>query len=328
MKGRRLVCVHRTSREVRIGTRGSQLALQQSEQVAKELKRCFPAWEISLVHIRTRGDILADASFLQIGRKGLFVKEIEEALLSGKIDLAVHSMKDLPTELSSGLCLGAITCREDPRDCLLSGEGLNLEELPPGAVIGTSSLRRQAQLRHFRADLRIKPMRGNLDTRIRKLTSEGLNAIILAAAGLRRLGMEDLITQYIPPQICLPAAGQGSLGLEVREQDEELREGVSLLHHQDSACSILAERAFLRGLGGGCRVPIGVLGEVEGDCLHLWGMISDPEGKRLIREDVTGPAMEAERLGEALAERIWPQGQDILCGEGLGGGKEEDGGKG
>jgi len=311
-----------------MGTRGSKLALRQSEQVAAELRTCFPAWEIALVRIRTRGDTFADASFLQMEGKGLFVKEIEEALLAGKIDLAVHSMKDLPTELPSGLCLGAITFRQDPRDCLLSRDGFDLEELPEGAVIGTSSLRRQAQLQHFRPDLRIQPLRGNLDTRIRKLTSEGLNAIILAAAGVHRLGMEDLITQYIPPEICLPAAGQGSLGVELRKEGQELREAISILHHEESAYSVMAERAFLRSLGGGCQIPIGALGQVEGDYLHLWGMISDPEGKRLIREDVSGPGVEAERLGEELAARIWPQAQEILQGERIEGIREEDGGKG
>lgn len=330
MRRRRPVCGHRTSRpvcgrgtgrQIRIGTRGSKLALGQTEQVVTELKRAYPEWEISLIRIRTKGDIFNDASFLQIGGKGLFVKEIEEALLSGEIDLAVHSMKDLPTELPPGLCLAAITPREDPRDCLLSREGLTLRELPSGALMGTSSLRRQAQLQYFRPDLRIKPLRGNLDTRIRKLTAEGLDAIILAAAGLHRLGMEDLITEYISPEICLPAAGQGCLGVEAREEDEEMRGALQILHHQESAFSILAERAFLRGLGGGCQIPIGALGQVEGewsacalhaDRLHLSGMICDPGGRRLIREDLTGPAQEAEKLGEELAARLRPLAQEIL----------------
>jgi len=341
MRGRRPVYGHRTGTQIRIGTRGSKLAMGQAEQVAAELKRAYRDWEISLIRIRTKGDIFTDASFLQIGGKGLFVKELEEALLSGEIDLAVHSMKDLPTELPPGLCLAAITSREDPRDCLLSREGLTLKELPSGALIGTGSLRRQAQLQHFRPDLRIHPLRGNLDTRIRKLTTEGLDAIILAAAGLHRLGVEDLITEYISPKICLPAAGQGSLGVEVREEDEEMREALQILHHPESACSILAERAFLRGLGGGCQIPIGALGQVEedrsacadaplrrhADRLHLFGMISDPEGKRLIREDLSGPALEAEKIGEKLAARIRPLAQEIIEGEGFERAREEGHGK-
>lgn len=309
--------------EIRMGSRGSPLALRQSEQVAEMLQRGHPDWQISLIRIRTRGDYFRDASFSQIGGKGLFVEEIEEALLSGRIDLAVHSMKDLPTNLPAGLCLGAITLREDPRDCLLSREGQDLEGLPPGAMIGTSSTRRQAQLRHFRHDLQVKPLRGNLETRVRKLTSEEFDAIMLAAAGLHRLGVPDLITQYLPPEICLPAAGQGALGVEVREEDEGLREAIRALNDEDAACAVLAERAFLRGLGGGCQVPIGALGQVEGPCLHLWGMISTPDGTRLVRGDLTGPLEEAEALGNELADRLWPQAKDILQGESFGKGKEE-----
>ncbi|MDH7499072.1 MAG: hydroxymethylbilane synthase [candidate division NC10 bacterium] len=318
----------RGKRPIRIGTRGSRLALGQAEQVASEWKRAYPDWEVSLVRIRTQGDLFTEASFLQMGGRGLFVKEIEEALLAGRIDLAVHSMKDLPTELPPGLCIGAITFRQDPRDCLLSREGASLEELLPGARIGTSSLRRQAQLRHFRPDLRIQPLRGNLDTRIRKLTSEGLDAIILAAAGLHRLGMADRISEYLSPEICLPAAGQGCLGVEVREEDQELREAIRILHHEESAEEVLAERAFLRGLGGGCQIPIGVLARVEGEDLHLWGMVCDPEGKRRVGEDATGSAREAERLGEELAARIRPLAQEILQGGRLEEVKREGQGKG
>lgn len=301
-------------REIRIGTRGSLLALRQSEGVAEELRKACPDVTISLVRIRTRGDCFPDAPFLEIGEKGLFVKEIEESLLRGDIDLAIHSMKDLPTELPAGLFLGAITRREDPRDCLLSREGLNLEELSLGAVVGTSSLRRQAQLKSFRPDLQIKPVRGNLDTRVRKLDTGEWDAILLAAAGLHRLNLQHLVTQYIPPEICLPAAGQGALGVELRGNDRDLREALRVLNDEESACATLAERAFLRGLGGGCQVPIGVLGEVRSGSLHLQGMICAPDGKRVIRGDLDGPLEAPERLGEELARRLWPEAKGILGG--------------
>jgi hydroxymethylbilane synthase len=303
-----------TRREIRIGTRGSLLALRQSEAVASELRKACPDLKPSLVRIRTRGDRFPEASFLEIGEKGLFVKEIEDSLLRRDIDLAVHSMKDLPTELPSGLCLGAVTSREDPRDCLLSRDGLSLEELPAAAVVGTSSLRRQAQLKSFRSDLQIKPLRGNLDTRIRKLNTGEWDAILLAAAGLHRLGLQDLITQYLPPEICLPSAGQGCLGLELRVSDQGLREILRPLNDEESASAALAERAFLRRLGGGCQVPIGVLGEVQAGILHLRGAICTPEGDRMIRGELCGPSEQAAFLGEELAERLWPDAMGILKG--------------
>jgi len=301
-------------REIRIGTRGSLLALRQSEWVSEELRRACPDLTISLVRIRTKGDRFRDAPFLELGEKGLFVKEIEESLLAGDVDLAVHSMKDLPTELPPGLCLGAITPREDPRDCLLSREGLSLEELPLGAVVGTSSLRRGAQLKNFRPDLQIKPVRGNLDTRIRKLSTGAWDAILLAAAGLHRLGLQDLVAQYISLEICLPAAGQGALGLELKEGNRDLRTAIQVLNDEESASATLAERAFLRRLGGGCQVPIGVLGAVRSGKLHLQGMICTPDGKRVIRGDLDGPLEAAEGLGEGLADRLWPEARDILAG--------------
>jgi hydroxymethylbilane synthase len=301
-------------REIRIGTRGSLLALRQSEWVAEELRRACPDLTISLVRIRTKGDRFRDAPFLEIGEKGLFVKEIEESLLAGDVDLAVHSMKDLPTELPPGLCLGAITPREDPRDCLLSREGLSLEELPLGAVVGTSSLRRGAQLKNFRPDLQIKPVRGNLDTRIHKLSTGAWDAILLAAAGLHRLGLQDLVAQYVSLEICLPAAGQGALGVELREGNRDLRRAIQVLNDEESASATLAERAFLRRLGGGCQVPIGVLGAVRSGKLHLQGMICTPDGKRVLRGDLDGPLEAAEGLGERLADRLWPEAKDILAG--------------
>jgi hydroxymethylbilane synthase len=301
-------------REIRIGTRGSLLALRQSEWVAEELRRACPDLTISLVRIRTKGDRFRDAPFLEIGEKGLFVKEIEESLLAGDVDLAVHSMKDLPTELPPGLCLGAITPREDPRDCLLSREGLSLEELPLGAVVGTSSLRRGAQLKNFRPDLQIKPVRGNLDTRIHKLSTGAWDAILLAAAGLHRLGLQDLVAQYVSLEICLPAAGQGALGVELREGNRDLRRAIQVLNDEESASATLAERAFLRRLGGGCQVPIGVLGAVRAGKLHLQGMICTPDGKRVLRGDLDGPLEAAEGLGERLADRLWPEAKDILAG--------------
>lgn len=290
------------------------MALRQSEWVAEELRRACPDLTISLVRIRTKGDRFRDAPFLEIGEKGLFVKEIEESLLAGDVDLAVHSMKDLPTELPPGLCLGAITPREDPRDCLLSREGLSLEELPLGAVVGTSSLRRGAQLKNFRPDLQIKPVRGNLDTRIHKLSTGAWDAILLAAAGLHRLGLQDLVAQYVSLEICLPAAGQGALGVELREGNRDLRRAIQVLNDEESASATLAERAFLRRLGGGCQVPIGVLGAVRSGKLHLQGMICTPDGKRVLRGDLDGPLEAAEGLGERLADRLWPEAKDILAG--------------
>jgi len=290
------------------------LALRQSEWVSEELRRACPDLTISLVRIRTKGDRFRDAPFLELGEKGLFVKEIEESLLAGDVDLAVHSMKDLPTELPPGLCLGAITPREDPRDCLLSREGLSLEELPLGAVVGTSSLRRGAQLKNFRPDLQIKPVRGNLDTRIRKLSTGAWDAILLAAAGLHRLGLQDLVAQYISLEICLPAAGQGALGLELKEGNRDLRTAIQVLNDEESASATLAERAFLRRLGGVSQVPIGVLGAVRSGKLHLQGMICTPDGKRVIRGDLDGPLEAAEGLGEGLADRLWPEARDILAG--------------
>lgn len=303
-------------REIRVGTRGSPLALRQTEWVAEELRRVLPDRQTTLIRIRTKGDIFPDGPLWQMGGKGFFVKEIEEALLAGQIDMAVHSMKDLPTDTPPGLFLGAITAREDPRDCLLSRDGLDLEDLPEGSVIGTSSLRRQAQLRDFRMDLQFRPLRGNLDTRIRKLNTEGLDAILLAAAGLHRLGVQGLITQYIPTEICLPAAGQGSLGVEVREEDEELLQAVRCLHHPESAWSVVAERSFLKGLGGGCQIPIGALGQVQDASIRLRGMVSSPQGDQIIRGEIAGPMKEGERLGGELANRLWPRAKEILKRQG------------
>jgi hydroxymethylbilane synthase len=276
------------------------------------LHRIHPRWQIFLIAIRTRGDSLTEASLAQLDRKGLFVKEIEEALGAGTIDLAVHSLKDLPTELPDGLCLAAITAREDPRDCLISRRGHPLERLPRGARIGTSSPRRQAQLRHFRPDLCILPLRGNLETRIRKLTIMDLDAIILAAAGLQRMGRTDLITQYLSPDICLPAAGQGSLGIEARKADRPLIAALVPLQHPDSVLAARAERAFLRHLGGGCQIPIAALAEVEGKWLRLRGMVADSEGENLFRDELSGPAEEAEELGRELARRLWARARPIF----------------
>src|SRR5512137_1684149 len=292
-----------------IGTRGSQLAVWQAEHVAARLVETFPGMSVQLERIRTTGDRILDVPLAQVGGKALFVKEIEEALLAGRVDLAVHSMKDVPTDLPEGLAIAAIPPREDPADVLISREGRRLADLPRGARVGTSSLRRQAQLLHHRPDLIIVGLRGNLDTRIRKLGTEGLDAIVLAAAGVKRLGLERLVTEVLAPEIILSASGQGALGIEIRvpgtdggepraasheprgecrvpgvEADEPraasrepraptIAEIVRTLDDRETHLAVRAERAMLRRLGGGCQVPIAALAGVEGDSIHLRGLI-------------------------------------------------------
>ncbi|UCC66544.1 MAG: hydroxymethylbilane synthase, partial [Deltaproteobacteria bacterium] len=246
---------------MRIGTRGSKLALQQTAWVQDRIAARYPELPLKVIRIRTTGDKITDVPLAKVGGKGLFVKEIEEALLSREIDLAVHSMKDVTTELPPGLHLGAITEREDPRDVLVSRDGRRLEELPRGSRIGTSSLRRRAQLLGVNPRWEIVPLRGNLDTRIRKLKTEGLDAVILAAAGVRRMGLEGSITEYLSLEVMLPAVAQGALGIECRKYTQ-VNELLSFLHHPESAMAVKGERAFLRRLHGGCQVPIAAYGEV------------------------------------------------------------------
>ena len=303
------------SQELRIGTRGSQLALYQANWVKEKISLAFPDFKVTLVKIRTTGDKIQDAPLAKIGGKGLFVKEIEEALIKRTIDLAVHSIKDVPTDLPENLHLSAITKREDPRDVLISKDGIQLKNLPQKARIGTSSLRRQAQLLHFRRDFEVIPLRGNLDTRLKKLKTMNLDGIILACAGVKRLGLEEKITEIISPEISLPAIGQGALGIETRIEDEEVEERIRFLNDRASAIAISAERAFLKKLGGGCQVPIAAFCQTAGSTIQIDGMVGTIDGKDLIKHHLEGPIEEAESLGTRLAEILLAQGAKQILEE-------------
>ncbi|HVO84741.1 MAG TPA: hydroxymethylbilane synthase [Syntrophobacteria bacterium] len=300
--------------QVRIGTRGSALALWQAEWVRSQLRAAHPGLTVDLVTIKTQGDKILDVPLAKVGGKGLFVKEIEEALLEGRVDVAVHSMKDMPADLLAGLHVAAVPLREDPRDVLVMGEGSGFADLPRGARVGTSSLRRAAQLLHLRADLKIETLRGNLDTRLRKLEAQGFHAVVLAAAGIKRMGLSHLITQYLEPELMLPAVGQGALGIETRTEDAPTNELVAGLAHQPTMVAVRAERAFLRRLQGGCQVPIGGYATLEGERLVLTGMVADLQGRRVIRRVLHGEARQAEEVGENLAEVVLAAGgADILA---------------
>ena len=304
-----------TSQELRIGTRGSQLALYQANWVKEKLIQVHLPLKVTLIKIKTTGDKIQDAPLAKIGGKGLFVKEIEGALMQRGIDLAVHSIKDVPAELPKGLHLSAITKREDPRDVFISKDGTLLKNLPQGAKIGTSSLRRQAQLLHFRDDFEMIPLRGNLDTRLKKLKTMNLDGIILAYAGVKRLGLEERITEIIPTEISLPAIGQGALGIETRMEDEEVEKQIRFLNDPPSAIAISSERAFLKKLGGGCQVPIAAFGQIVGSTLQIDGMVGTIDGKRLVRHRVEGSIEEAESLGIELAEILMNKGAEEILEE-------------
>jgi hydroxymethylbilane synthase len=292
----------------KIGTRGSKLALTQTNFVAQNLKKLMPETNIEICIIKTSGDIMEDISLLKMGGKGVFVKEIEDALLSGAIDLAVHSMKDVPTEVPAGLEFAAILQREDVRDILASKDNRKIEQMPMGARIGTGSLRRASQLLAMLPDVAIIPLRGNLDTRLKKIETEKLAGVIVAAAGMKRMGFADRITQFLPVEIMLPAVGQGALGLEVRTGDDELKKFLVKINHAPTYTEVTAERSFLRHLGGGCRLPIAALGKLEGDKLSLEGLVADPQGSSIIRDKVQGSVFEAEELGKRLAGIILEKG--------------------
>ena len=303
------------SHEIRIGTRGSPLALFQANWVRENLLQKNPRLEVTLTVIKTTGDKIQDAPLAKVGGKGLFVKEIEEALLEERIDLAVHSIKDVPTEFPEGLHLAAVTKREDPRDAFISKDETRLQNLRQGAKIGTSSLRRQAQLLHFRPDLEMIPLRGNLDTRLKKLDSMNLDAIVLALAGVKRLGFDQRVTEILPVEISLPAIGQGALGIEMRVSDSVTEPYVQALNDPDSAVCVLAERAFLKKLEGGCQVPIAAYGRKTGSTLRLEGMVATVDGKTLIRHHVTGSVEEQETLGMKLAEILLEMGARKILDE-------------
>jgi hydroxymethylbilane synthase len=295
-----------------LGTRGSKLAVHQSEWVQARLKELAPHVTVTLRRIQTSGDKILDVPLAKVGGKGLFVKEIEEALLSGEIDLAVHSMKDVPTELPDGLELLCVPFREDPRDALISRDGRLFKDLPRGAKIGTSSLRRQSQLLQARPDLSIGMLRGNLDTRLKKLREGQFDAIVLAAAGLRRLGWEREITEYLAPEVSLPAIGQGALGIEGRGDDAFVRSLLSRLEHAPTRTVVLAERALLHRLQGGCQVPIAAYATLNGSDVTLEGLVASVDGKEVIRDRVTGTVADPESMGIQLAERLLARGGDRI----------------
>ena len=306
-----------SKRTVRIGTRKSQLALVQTYWVKSELEKHFPDIEFEVEKMSTQGDKILDVPLAKIGDKGLFTKELEVGMLDKSTDFAVHSLKDLPTNLPEGLMLGCITKRVDPADALAINEkhkDKKLETLPPGSVIGTSSLRRLAQLRHSYPHLEFKDIRGNVNTRLAKLDAGEYDGIILAVAGLQRLDMGDRIHQIIAPEISLHAVGQGALGIECREGDEEILKLLKVLEDADSCDRALAERSFLRELEGGCQVPIGVNTQIENDSLTIKGMVASLDGKTLLKDTVSGNKQDSEQLGKDLAAKLREQGAgDILA---------------
>lgn len=300
--------------ELKIGTRQSLLALWQSNFIAGELRKEYPECEVTLKKIVTKGDRILDVPLAQIGGKGLFTKEIEEELLDGTVDLAVHSLKDMPTVLPEGLCLTVITSRANVGDAFVSNKYNSFAELPQGAVLGTSSLRRRAQLLAARPDLKIVDLRGNVDTRLRKLDEGNMDAIILAAAGLQRLGHGDRIKEIIPTSVCLPAVGQGALAIECRTDNTEVREMLSFLNDTATKQATDAERAFLGLVEGGCQVPIGVHAEVQNNEIKIEAIIASLDGSTVLRNTISGDAEKAVELGQKLGNQMLAEGgQDILA---------------
>lgn len=300
-----------------IGSRGSKLALWQAEWVQARLRELRPDADVRIEIIKTSGDVRLDVPLAVIGGKGVFTKELEEALLAERIDIAVHSLKDLPTVLPEGLAITAITEREDPRDALVlradaQDKNATLHSLPARAVVGTSSLRRQAQLKHLRPDVEIRDLRGNVDTRLRKLDEGQYDAVILASAGLRRLGFAARISACVPTDVMLPAVGQGALGIETRAADAETNEVIRRLNHLPTRAACEAERALLRALGGGCQVPIAAHANVADGRLQIAGLVAGLDGAELIRDTLEDDAEHATRAGEALATRLRAQGADRL----------------
>ncbi|MGD9016256.1 MAG: hydroxymethylbilane synthase [Desulfobacterales bacterium] len=300
---------------IHIGTRGSQLALWQANWVKDTLKRHHPGIHVELTVIKTKGDKILDVPLAKVGGKGLFVKEIEEALLDGRIDLAVHSMKDMPSDIPEGLAIGAVPARENPKDALIAASASGLSGLPEGAVIGTSSLRRGSQILHIRPDLRIRPLRGNLDTRLRKLDTGDFDAIILAAAGVRRLGLASRITELLEEQIMLPAVGQGALCVEIRQNDPRVHPLIAPLEDWDTRCAVTAERSFLHRLEGGCQVPIAGHASVDGDEVELTGLVADLSGQTVIKSMARGPVVNAGALGLKLAETLLDRGAKTILND-------------
>lgn len=295
------------------GTRGSALALRQTHEVIAALRRTIPDLDVDVAIIKTKGDKILDVPLARIGDKGLFVKELEMALLRCEIDFAVHSMKDLPVEIPDGLCIAAVPERVDASDVLITN-GPRLLDLPSHAHIGTSSLRRRAQLHAYRTDLHISDLRGNLDTRLRKLDEGEFDAIVLAYAGLHRMGWTDRITEKLSPEVCLPAVGQGALAIQTREDNHRLMEILRVLDDRNSRQAVMAERSFLKALGGGCQVPIGALAQITHGTLILQGVVASTDGSFLVRGEVKGNADDFSDIGQELAERLLASGADEILG--------------
>ncbi|APB74676.1 MULTISPECIES: hydroxymethylbilane synthase [Paenibacillus] len=304
-------------RTIVVGSRQSALALTQTGHVIEDLNALCAEHGMDLQFvvkkILTKGDRILDVTLSKVGGKGLFVKEIEQAMLAGEIDMAVHSMKDMPSELPEGLVNGAVPRREDPRDCLITLGAKSLEDLPQGAKVGTSSLRRASQIKSMRPDLQLEPVRGNIDSRLKKLETEGFDAIILAAAGLHRMGWKERITSYIPEEDCLPAVGQGALGIECRASDEELLALLHLYNDRDTSATVAAERTFLGVLNGGCQVPIGAHAVWAGQEISLTGMVGSPDGEFILKETLQGN--DPQKLGEAVAASLIAKGAEQILAQ-------------
>ncbi|OKP96279.1 hydroxymethylbilane synthase [Paenibacillus sp. P46E] len=315
-------------RKIIVGSRQSALALTQTGQVIADLERLSGehgfGFTFEVHKIVTKGDRILDVTLSKVGGKGLFVKEIEQAMLAHEIDMAVHSMKDMPSELPEGLMNGAVPKRVDPRDCLISSGGLALEDLPQGARVGTSSLRRSSQLAALRPDLQIEPVRGNIDSRLGKLANGEYDAILLAAAGLARMGWQDRVTAYLPPEVCLPAVGQGALGIECRVDDAELRKLLALYNDEQTALTVAAERTFLGALNGGCQVPIGAFAVLDNEAVKsasqrlitLTGMVGTPDGSVILKETCSGH--DPVQLGEEVARKLIARGAEQILADARG----------
>ena len=302
---------------IRIGTRGSELALWQTRHVKSRLEELHPSLEVEVIQIRTLGDKILEAPLAKIGDKGLFTKELDHALLDRRVDLAVHSCKDVPTAVPEGLTIAAILEREDVRDVFIAHRDrpVSFDALPQGAMVATGSLRRKCQLLHVRPDLQIVDIRGNLNTRLQKLDDSGWHGMLLARAGVLRLGWTERITDILPLDLMLPAVGQGALAIEAREDDAELREMLRPLIHDETVCSVTAERALLRRLEGGCQVPIGACGSVDGGLLHLRAVAGSLDGTRVVRGERSGPRTEADAIGTSLAGELLAAGGEAILRE-------------
>lgn len=301
--------------KITIGTRGSPLALWQANWIKSQLEALHEDLTVDLVKIKTSGDKIQDVPLAKVGGKGLFTKEIEESMLRYETDIAIHSMKDVPIQFPPSLTLSVVTEREDPRDVLVSRNGVKLDDLPKGARVGTGSFRRTTQLLAFRPDLEVVPMRGNLETRLKKLETEGLDAIILAAAGLIRLDMADRISEFIEPEIMLPGGGQGAVGIESRKEDLAVMNRIFPLDHEESHRALEAERGFLTRLQGGCQVPIGVYATIAGEALRLRGLVGSLDGKQILKAETTGSIEDPEGIGFQLAGEILEMGADKILKE-------------